>query len=248
MKRDLKARYGFGSWGERRGGGERLLVQGFDPWKKDCMNWRREERRALREPKQRLLRRSMWSPPGNPKQRILIEVRETASAEAAAECLLDVLGQHELKRLPNGSNDIGDVCFVHPEGQTPAIFWTTGNLCISVVSIGLKPMPVLDWARRLNARTSTKPRAQAFDLALKPSKGDLAVKKEKVVGIERPKDLSDEAFLQVFSEGADLSLKKGEIRICAAQEGPVAVEAFVVEPARPPRAGRLDLSARKTPK
>jgi hypothetical protein len=87
-----------------------------------------------------------------------------------------------------------------------------------------------------------------YEPSVKPSKGDPSVEREKVVTIERPADLSDEGLPRVFSEGANLSLKNGEIRICAPQEGPVAVEAFVVEPDRPPRAGRLDPSARKIPR
>lgn len=248
MHEDLKKRYDYGSWGKRRPEAVPVLLQGFKPWRKDCLDWSREGRLQLRETAQWQLRRSMWVPSEDPDQRVLIEVRETDSAAASRECLLDVLAQNELARLPEGPEDIGDVCFVHPDGHTPAIFWTAGNLCVSVLSIGLAPVPVLDWARRLHDRTTNKPKANTFEVSMKPAKGRLSVEEEKAVEIAWPTTLSDEGFYQFFSEQADLRLKNGELRIYAPNEGPVAVEAFIVEPDRPPLAGRLELSAKKIPR
>ena len=248
MRDELKKRYDYGAWGGRRPDAAQRLLKGYDPWQRDCRDWRREARQQLREAAAWELRRTLWNPLDDPDRRVLIEVRETASAVTARECLLEVLGQNELVRLPEGPTEIGDICFVHPDGQTPAIFWTTANLCISLVSIGVEPTPVLEWASRLHKRTASKPTAVAYDLELRAPVESMAIEKEAPIEVEWPATVTDDGYYAVFSENADLRLTGEEIRARAIHEGPVVVEAFAVEPDRSSRGGRLDLSAQKAPR
>ena len=235
-RRKLEQRYGI-AMRRLRPPAERLLVRAFDPWPKDCANWRREEHRALREHGSRLLRRSVWSPSGDPNRCVLIEVRETPSTADAADALLDVLAENEHKRLPDGPSDVGDVCFTHPAEETPAVFWTVGNLCLSVVSIGCEPVPALDWARRLDARVRKRPNAPKRDLKVSLPRKDLSVGEVTPLTVELPQNPGDGAFLQVFAEGADLLIEGGQILVRAS--GPIAVDAYVVASDRPPRAGKI---------
>jgi len=238
-RNDLEARYRIAAR-KSRPPVERLLVRGFDPWREDCANWRRQEHRALREHRNRLLRRSVWSPAGDPNRCVLVEVRETGSATDAADALLDGLAENEHKRLPDGPNDVGDVCFIHPAGETPAVFWATGNLCLSVVSIGREPVSVLDWARRLDARVRKRPDGPKRDLKVSLPSENLSVGDDVALTVRIPSDPGVGAFLQIFAAGGDLRIEGGEIRVRASGDGPLAVDAYVVASDRPPRAGRID--------
>jgi len=248
MRRDLESRYDFRFWCDPRPEDASVLLIGFDPWREDCLGWRRENRMRLRETARWELRRSLWVPPSDPTKRVLIEVRETESSAAARACLLHELAQSERARLSVGPAGIGDVCFVHPEAETPAVLWATGNLCVRAVSIGLEAMPVLDWARRLHTRVSAKPKADRNDLPIRSRSPRIAVDREETVEVAWPAPSSDESFRQVFAGEARLRLKDDRIRVRAPREGPVAVEAFLVEPDRPARAGRLHLFAGEFPR
>ena len=239
MNEDLKARYDFASWGQDRQAAH-VLLRGYKPWREDALDWRPEARHQLPEPDQRRLRRSFWSPPEDPERLVLIEVRETPSSSAAMACLLDVLGQNDHVRLPGGPAEIGDVCFIHPDEETPGVFWTTGNECVSLLSLGGKPAPVLKWAQRLHARMSTRPHVTEHALTIEPPRGLLAPGERSQVIVAWPSIETEEGFYQVFSDEAELSLEDDQIRILTPSSGPVAVEAFVVEPNRPTIAGLFE--------
>ena len=238
MNEDLKTRYAFSSWGQGRQTA-RVLLKGYTPWREDALDWQPEARLQVAEPN-RWLRRSFWSPPDDPEQLVLIEVRETSSADAARACLLDVLGQNDHVRLSDGPAGIGDVCFIHPDEETPGVFWTTGNECVSLLSLGGKPAPVLEWAQRLHTRMSTRPHVTEHALSIKPPRGIAAPGKRSEVIVSWPPIESEEGFYQVFSDEAELHLEDEEIRILAPASGPVAVEAFVVESGRPTIAGLFE--------
>ena len=243
MRKELEKRYRFSSWRERRRIGEHLLTQGFQPWREDCANWDRQDRRVLRIPRHGKLSRTLWSPPGKSDRLILIETWETASADSAARQLLSILGQSQADRLPDGPEDLGDGCFVHPPGETPAVFWTIGNLCCSLLSIGERPADVLDWARRICARASTRPEGADFTLPVTAAKPTLSVGTSETLQVSLSEEVDGETFLQVHSDKADLVQEKGWIRVCASSAGDQTLEAYVVASGRRPRAGRLEVVA-----
>src|SRR5262249_50432132 len=163
----------------------------------------------------------------------LVDVYETASLAQAQKCLLEALANNQLTRLPEGPNDLGEVSFIHPEGVPPAVFWVTGNLCVSVCSLGRTRLPVLDWAYRLQARMLDRPKVRRLDLALTPSKARLSVEEEVAVGVSLPRPLGEDGYYKLLAAGGELLFKGEEIFVRAQQKGELVVEAFAVEPGRP---------------
>jgi hypothetical protein len=243
MYENLKTRYHFSSWSTRRAETVPVLLRDFAPWREDCLNWTRERQRRLQETESWRLLRMFWGDPEDRDSRVLMEIREAASAPVARECLLDVLAHNQLARLPEGPESVGDVCFVHPEGVPPAVFWVTGNLCLSVLSIGLNPARVLDWGRRLHLRMIDRPPVEARELVLMPEATRMRVNEEQTIRFRPPAVLGEEGYTKFFAVGAELRLEKDGVRIHAVREGEIVVEVLVVEPGRPARAGRVKLSA-----
>lgn len=241
MYQDIKKRYHFSSWGKFTEREASVLLRGFTPWKEDCLNWIQRSKFSLPEAAGRQLLRTIWEDPQEVDARVLVDVHETVSANNARSCLLEVLANNELARLPEGPDELGDVCFVHPEGVPPAIYWVTGNLCVSITSFGIKPIPVLDWGYRLHARMIEKPLIEKFELVLVPEKARMRVREEQVVRTPW-KVLSDEGYAKFFAtREAELLLKEDGVHVRALQKGTIVVEAFEVEPGRYSAAGRTEI-------
>jgi hypothetical protein len=243
MHEDIKKRYNFSHWSKIAERGASLLLGDFTPWREDCLNWNRESKSVFPEAASRRLLRTVWDDPNDVDARVLVDVREMTSSANARKCMLEVLANNEMMRLPEGPDDLGEVCFVHPEGAPPAVFWVTGNLCVSVASFGRKSIRVLDWGYKLHSRMVDKPLVEKLELALVPRATRMKVKEEQPLGFSLPRVLSDEGYFKFFVTGAELLLKKGEVHVRASQQGEIVVQVFVVEPGRPAEAGRVEMSA-----
>jgi hypothetical protein len=184
-----------------------------------------------------------WTDPVDSDSRVLMEVRESASAASARKCLLDVLASNSLSRLPDGPRAVGDVCFIHPEGAAPSIFWVTANLCLSVVSLGLNPVRVVDWGRRLHERIVEKPQVRGLELDLIPVERRMRLDEEQSVRLAPTRALGDEGYTKFFASGGELRLVGEGIGLRATRKGRIVVEAFEIVPGQPPAAGRLELTA-----
>jgi len=241
MYEDLKERYNFSSWARPSAKTVPVLLRNFTPWKQDCADWVRERRMLVPEAKSLRLLRIIWANPKEPDSRILIETREAASASAARKSLLEVLGQNQYARLPEGPSDLGEVCFIHPDGASPAVFMVVGNLCLSVVSFGSNPVNVADWGRRLHSRIMERPQVEKPELKLTPKKAEMKVKEEQAIRFTFARAVSDEGYCKFFAEGAELFLMDDELHARALRKGKIVIEGYIVEPAGQPAAGRAVL-------
>jgi hypothetical protein len=241
MYEDFQKRYHFSSWAKPSAKTMSLLLRNFTPWKQDCADWVRERRKLVAEAKSLRLLRTIWGNPKEPNSRVLIETREAASAAAARKCLLEVLSQNQYARLPEGPPDLGEVCFTHPDGESPAVFMAVGNLCLSVVSFGLNPVNVADWGRRLHSRIMERPRVARLEFTLTPKKAQMKVKEEQAIRFIFPRAVSDEGYCKFFAAGAELFLMNDELHVRALRKGEVVIEGYIVEPASQPATGRAML-------
>ena len=230
MYDETKKTYKFASWSKHPKSGVSVLVKNFTPDKEDCMGWNREQDERFTEPGIRRLYRVMWSKPRDKKSRILVDIRETASFEQAQLSLIEHLSNNELFRLPEGPENLGDVSYVHPPGVPPASFWVTGNLCISVYSLGITAVPVLDSASCIHARIMERPSGTLKELSLKPKKKEIALNENIKISPLLPESKSEERYFKWFATGGDLFFEGEEVYFRAYKKGDIQIEAFAVDP------------------
>jgi hypothetical protein len=244
MYEGLKKTYHFSSWRQRAKDGGALLVRNFAPWAKDFSPWTQATYDLFAEAPQRRLLRTVWDDPKEKTARVLVDVREATSFAQAQQCLLEVLANNQLARLPEGPADLGDIAFVHPQGMPPAVFWVVGNLCLSMCSFGRKPTPVLDWAVRLQARIHDKPEGGKLGLVLASGKATARVDQPVTLRVVLPKTQSSEACIKFFAPGAELSLSDEEAAVRPHEKGKLIVEVYATEPGRKASKGRIVLTVK----
>jgi hypothetical protein len=244
MHDELRKAYNFTSWSRRARHGGGLVVRNFVPWAGDFEPLVQSTRDHFMEAPDRRLVRTVWDDPSDRSARILVEIRETESFEVAEKCLLEVLANNQLARLPEGPPDLGDVSFVHPEGVPPAAFWVIGNLCVSICSVGRKPIPVRDWAERLQTRLLDKPGGGKLGLAFEPAKSTGRIGQPTRLVITLARGQSPESCIKVFAPGADLSLDGDGVVVRPMESGRLTVEVYATEPGRRAAAGRTTLTVR----
>ncbi len=238
MYEEVKKRYRFSSWSKTPKQGVSILLRHFAPRREDRLGWKEAAKTQIALSGTRRLTRIEWAAPRDAESRVLVDVYETSSLTDAQKCLLEILANNELLRLPDGPTDLGEISFVHPDGVPPAAFWVVGNLCMGVTSFGPKKAPVLDFAERLHAGAIEKPRGPKRDLRVKPETTRLKAKEETVLALTAPRALPEDVQYKYFATGGELFLKGDQVVVRALKRGAVAVEAFAVKAPRSVHAAR----------
>lgn len=214
---------------------------GFTPWAEDTQQWKRSVRESHVEGPDRRLNRTVWDQPESRDARVLIDVAECASATDAIESLMGRLAGNQLARLPEGPADLGLASFVHPEGVPPAVFFTRGNLCVSVISFARSQVPVLPWAERLHRRLGLRPADTQPILPLELERSRAKVGEPVALNYKLPWTLGEGGYLKFFVEAGTLAREEKRLILRGARRGEVRLEALVLEPGRQAYGGRAVL-------
>lgn len=218
------------------------LFIGFSPSQQDMEDWQHTMQENLLEEASRPLRRSVWNQLEASDRRVLIDVTECSSAEEAMESLVIRLEGNELAQLDKGPDDLGTVSFMHPEGSPPAVFFTRGNLCVSVISIAQQPVDVLKLAQVLNHRLQGQPKIARDIIQLKPGQDHAKVGQAVSVSYQLPWKLAELGYLKFTVHGGSIAREKDSLIITGSKPGILQLKAIVIEPGREPDGGKISLS------
>lgn len=215
--------------------GEFLLE--FTPWSEDLSGYRRSARERFVEAGKRVLLRTVWDNIEDRDSRVLIDVVECDSAADAVEALADRLEANQLAEVPKGPDRLGLASFQHPASVPPAVLFARGNLAVTIVSFGRKPVDVVSIARRLEARLDERPAATLLTL---PLKSELRAKPGQDIhfSYSMPKRTSEDSYVKVFVKGGTIARRDGELVTRASKAGEIEIEAILVEPGREPHVGK----------
>jgi len=218
------------------------LFIGFSPSPQDMQDWQNSMQENLLEEASRPLRRSVWNQLETGEQRVLIDVTECSSAEEALESLVIRLEGNELAQLDRGPADLGVVAFKHPEGLPPAVFFTRGNLCVSIISIAQQAVDVLALANRLNQRLHNQPKVARHTIELKPERDHAKVGEAVSVSYQLPWKLAELGYIKFSVHGGRISREKDSLTITGSKAGTLQLEAFVIEPGREVDGGMISIN------
>ncbi|MCP4339690.1 MAG: hypothetical protein GY799_12565 [Desulfobulbaceae bacterium] len=217
------------------------MFVGFSPSEQDMKDWQHTMKENLLEDASRPLRRSVWNHPDSSDRRALIDVAECSSAEEAMKSLVTRLEGNELARLNKGPDDLGTISFMHPEGSPPAVFYTRGNLCISVISIAPQPVEVLKLAQTLNLRLQSQSKIASDIIQFKPGQDHAKVGEDVSVSYQLLWKLAEQGYLKFTVHGGSIARKKDSLIITGSKPGVLQLEAIAIEPGREPDGGKLSL-------
>jgi hypothetical protein len=136
----------------------------------------------------------IWQRKGSPEESIHVSVVETAYWAHALQHLKSQLDHCMRPNLPRGTAktaDVGDIQFESQapgSGNTAAVFFSRGNLQVSVRSAGERPVNVVKFAAAIDERL-TQPVSvarQKQEAAKKLKPGTLAVKKGQRAVVLQP--------------------------------------------------------------
>jgi hypothetical protein len=217
------------------------LFIGFLPFQQEMKDWQPAMQEHLLEEGSRPLRRSVWNQTEEKDRRVLIDVAECSSAEQAMESLVIRLEGNELAQLDKGPDDLGTLSFMHPEGLPPAVFFTRGNLCVSVVSIAKKPVDVIKLAHILNQRMHDQPKIARDIILLTPEQDHVKVGQAVSVSYRLPWKLAEQGYLKFVVLGGSISREKDSLIIIGSKPGTLQLEVVAIEPGREPDGGKTTL-------
>ena len=201
------------------------LFIGFVPWTEDAEGWKRSVKEKLTETPERSVTRTVWDSSEKRDERVLIDVVECESATEALDALVDRLLWNQLSRLLEGSKGLGDAVFMHPKGVPPGIFFTRGNLCLSVVSFGKQPMAVTPWAERLNRRLDDRPSVDRMTISLRVETTPMKVGQEVEFRYTLPWQYSEEGYLKFLVRGSTLLRHDDRLTLTGTKPGEVTIDA-----------------------
>jgi hypothetical protein len=208
----------------------------------DAGGWRFSRREASAGAYGRPTVRTVWDEPDGPAGRVAIDVSECGSASEALEALAERLAWNELAELPEGPAGLGLAAFAHPEGVTPALFFVRGNLALSLVSYGSRPVAVLPWAERLSQRLGARPRSERAGVALQLEAQRAKVGSPVGLSYHLPWKLGDEGYVKLFVTGGTIERRDDRFLVTPAAAGELTIEAWAVEPGREAYGGSARLA------
>lgn len=179
-----------------------LLFIGFKAWAAPRPDGASPERQQLSARRSR----AVWD---LQQGRVALTASEYPSLTDALRGLGVELEHNQLREVPRGPEDLGEISFVHPREAPPAAFFVRGNLALAVHSFGREPVDVLPFARQLDADLQSPPRDAregGIELAY-DDRGFRAV----------PKWRGPDAYVKVMSPSATLSLDGDLVRIGGAR-------------------------------
>jgi hypothetical protein len=218
------------------------FIVGFTPWTEDADGWTRSARERHDEAPDRPLFRTIWDNPSAREARVLIDVAEGSSEADAIESLIGRLESNQLARLPEGPPDLGTASFLLPDGVPPAVFLTRGNLCISVVSFGSRPVDVLPWARRIDRRIVERP--DALEAGASIAFERRRARAGEAVGFEVSLNwtLGEDGYVKLFAAGGAVARRDGRLTLTPSRAGDVTLDVVVVERGRQTYGARAALT------
>jgi hypothetical protein len=186
----------------------------------------------------------VWDSPDSRALRVLVDVVESNSAAEAVEVLVERLEWNQLARVAERPSGLGDVAFVHPDGVPPAVFFTRGNLSVTVVSFGHEPLSVQPWAERFDRRLLERPAVERPTIALSSDRPTARAGTTLVLDYTIPWKFGDDGYLKFFAAGGVLVRREGRLTFTPTRSGEALVEVYQVEPGREPYVGRLVLDVK----
>jgi len=155
--------------------------------------------------------------------------------------LICALYNNHLPRLPIGPSDLGDVSFVHPDHEPPAILMVRGNIALNLYSFGEEPVELNPYAYQLDTRVTEKPTTESSTHELSLSADWTAERRVWRIKYSEPSELVGECYYKFFATGGELSLTSEGLCFKPREEAGDTVEGFAIAPGRVPYWGELML-------
>lgn len=204
----LRRRHSFAEWAGRSSLSESLLVLGFFVSAADLPGWR--QHRVERFDSEQVRRtQSTWIREGA-EELLRVDLLECPSRIAAHEQLLYAVGEFQSAAVVRQQVEFGDVAF--GTGQLVVVF-ARGNLVAMLRSGGRRPVPVIDLARDLDQRLTSRP-AEGRGVApsitrFEPAQPEAAVGEPVRLRLEAADPLGRPVWLKVFAAGGELRVEGG---------------------------------------
>ena len=122
--------------------------RGYVPAFRDVPDWRPVYRRDRSGDDGRVVRETIWGTRRDPRERLLVTVTETATAEAARSVVDDAV-RNKSVQPKRGPDRFGPWSFVSPGDQIYSVNFAWENLAIRVFSCGGRQSPVDGWVDRI---------------------------------------------------------------------------------------------------
>jgi hypothetical protein len=181
----MQSTYDQNAWEQDTKLGRRLYIHNFGLKGTEFAGWELVKT-SLGETSEEMSEKTYIFKHKKSKDEVLVQVRVVESSywRNALSHLNEQLMQCMRPDIPRGKAKmakIGDVQHVGetPNKETAAIFFTRGNLQISVSSVGMKPVDVTAFARSLDNRLTKPPTKSEEDKALATRKKPLKIKAKK---------------------------------------------------------------------
>lgn len=181
----MESTYDQKAWEQDTTLGRRLYIHNFGLKGTEFAGWELVKM-SLGETSEEIAEKTYIFKHKNSKDEVLVQVRVVESSywRNALSHLNEQLVQCMRPDIPRGkakTAKIGDVQHVGeaPTKETAAIFFTRGNLQISVSSVGMKPVDVTSIARSLDNRLTKPPTKSEESKALAARKKPLKIKAKK---------------------------------------------------------------------
>lgn len=236
MQDEIKTRYEFSSWGQKRPGGPSTIFVAFSPAKEDCFGWELCMTCSEKCGEDSRLSRTIWNSPESPDSRVLIDVYVGPSDASARDCLVNILARNHLRIVPTGPDNLGDKSFVYPEVAPRYLCWVRDNLCIVTSSFGKEAVEVIEVAARLDARLvdSYEEADHCLELSVE---NPIAVGSESRIRYSLPWQVEDSSFARFVASGAELFLKGESVCLRATTSGEARIAGFASRPGQSPCRG-----------
>lgn len=230
----MESKYDLKSWEQETKLGRRLYIHNFGMKGTELAGWELVKTSLGENSADAAEKTYIWKHKKS-KEEELVQVRVVESNywRNALQHLHDQLVHCMRPNIPRGkakTASIGDIQHVGqtPTNETAAVFFTRGNLQISVRSVGKKPVDVVALAKKLDNRflkppTKTEEKAGIVSV-LKPAQ--ITVKKnERAVLIDRlPEPVSRSGWIKVITPDGELRRDGDVLYYQGEKAGPRNVE------------------------
>jgi hypothetical protein len=154
VREQLRKRFDFKAWKSAPRGVAKVSTGGLIEVGSALGSWTAIRAAPISVPGARAAHLSMWQQGASSEALLRLDLVDGASATAAREMVLELLGQFEspqIQRLPNPP--AGDLAFGAP-GNTVIVF-SRGNVVAMVRNAGRRVVPVTEFARLVDGRLAS---------------------------------------------------------------------------------------------
>jgi hypothetical protein len=158
VREQLRNRFDFKAWRSAPRGAVKVSTGGLVEVGSELGRWTARRAAPINVPGARAAYLSMWQQGASSEALLRLDLVESASATAAREVVLELLGQFESPLIQRRANPpAGDLAFGAP-GDTMILF-SRGNVVAMVRNAGRRVVPVAEFARLVDGRLSSGSRA-----------------------------------------------------------------------------------------